>query len=76
MSKRIRNRLREYRLKAGLRQVDVAERLGFKSTERISRWEKGQAYPHMVNLFKLGRLYSVEPQALYPLTEPAPDISV
>ncbi len=49
----------------GLRQVDVTCALGFSSTDRISKWEEGLAYPHMLNLIKLSRLYGVEPEELY-----------
>ncbi len=63
---KIPNTLREHRLKAGLLQSDVARELGFKSTDRISRWEQGQTYPHVVNLFKMARLYGVKAEYLYP----------
>ena len=61
----IPNRLREHRKHAELRQLDVAKALGLGSTDRISRWEKGLTFPHVVNLFKLARLYDVAPQELY-----------
>lgn len=57
--------LRFYRKQAGLRQVDVAARLGLTSTDRISHWEKGKTFPHLVNLFKLSVLYKVPAQELY-----------
>ena len=63
--KQIPNALREYRQKAGLRQLDVAEKLGFSTTDRISRWEQGLTFPHVVNLFKLSMLYKTTPQDLY-----------
>ncbi len=49
----------------GLRQLDVACKLGFTTTDRISHWEKGQAYPSIVNLFKLAGIYNCMPQDLY-----------
>lgn len=64
-TKPIPNTLREHRIKAGLRQLDVAHKLGFVSTDRISKWEKGLTYPHVVNLFKLASLYGVQPHDLY-----------
>lgn len=63
--KQIPNTLRDHREKAGLRQLDVAEKLGFSTTDRISRWEQGLTFPHVVNLFKLSSLYKVTPQELY-----------
>ena len=60
------NNLREFRLKAGLRQIDVAEHLGFSSSDRISHWENGQAYPSVPNLAKLCVLYGTSLQEIYP----------
>ncbi len=61
----IPNTLKERRKQAGLRQMDVANTLGFHSIDRICRWEKGRAYPHVRNLFKLSKLYGVKPHELY-----------
>lgn len=61
----ISNTLREHRKKANLKQSDVAHALGLKSTDRISRWEQGLTYPHVVNLFKLCKIYKVLPHELY-----------
>jgi transcriptional regulator with XRE-family HTH domain len=62
---KIPNNLKECRNRAKLRQIDVAEALGFKTTDRISRWEKGRAYPHIVNVFKMARLYQVTVEELF-----------
>jgi transcriptional regulator with XRE-family HTH domain len=59
------NSLRFYRKQAGLRQVDVAARLGFTSTDRISHWEKGTAFPCVTNLFRLSALYKTIAENLY-----------
>ena len=64
--KKIPNKLKEYRLRMGLAQVDVANHLGFRSTDRISRWEAGLTYPHVVNLKKLAKLFKVSMEELYP----------
>jgi transcriptional regulator with XRE-family HTH domain len=61
----IPNSLRSYRKQAGLRQVDVAARLGFTSYERISHWENGLAFPSVTNLFRIAALYHVLPHELY-----------
>jgi transcriptional regulator with XRE-family HTH domain len=61
----IPNTLRIERKRAGLTQRDVARKLGFASTDRICRWEKGQTFPHVLNLFKLCGLYHVLPHQLY-----------
>jgi len=55
-----------YRRQAGLRQIDVARKLGHTSSDRISHWEKGLAVPGLTNLFKLSIIYAVSPENLYP----------
>jgi len=57
--------LRVYRKQAGLRQIDVAARLGLKNTDRMSHWEKGTAFPCVTNLFRLSAIYKVPAQDLY-----------
>lgn len=57
MYKRIPNTLRKYRRSMGLKQQDVAKLLGIKSSSRISRWEKGEGTPNLVNAMKLAILY-------------------
>lgn len=59
------NALRFYRKQKGLSQGDVAGYLGFKSTDRISRWEKGIAYPHVLNAIKLENLYGASIKDFY-----------
>jgi transcriptional regulator with XRE-family HTH domain len=54
-----------HRKAAGLRQLDVAKFLGFESTDRISRWEKGTAVPHLANALKLSLLYKAPVHELY-----------
>jgi transcriptional regulator with XRE-family HTH domain len=65
IQKPIPNNLRSYREKAGLRQVDVAKRLGFTSYDRICHWEKGRMLPSLPNLLKLAVLYKVPIEKLY-----------
>jgi len=60
------NHLREYRKRMGLRQRDVAMKLGILGTDRISRWEKGLAYPSVPNLLKMAAIYRVHAEVLYP----------
>jgi transcriptional regulator with XRE-family HTH domain len=59
------NMLRFYRKQAGLRQIDVAAKLGFTSYDRISHWEHGVGFPCVTNLFKLSVLYKVPVHELY-----------
>jgi len=63
---KIENKLKECRLKAGLTQFDVMIKLGFRSTDRVSKWENGNGMPGVINLFKLAEIYKALPQDLYP----------
>lgn len=65
MTQPIPNTLRLVRKQAKMTQLEVARKLGFGSTDRICRWEKGRTFPHIVNLFKLCALYQVLPHQLY-----------
>ena len=61
----IPNTLREHRKRMKLTQNQVAQALGLQYTDRISRWEQGLTYPHVVNLFKLAKLFQVSAEKLY-----------
>ena len=60
-----KNNLRDIRVSLGLKQTDVAAMLGHASPDRISHWEKGVAFPGVVNLFKLSLIYRVPPEQMY-----------
>ena len=60
------NNLKKYRKEKNLTQKQVAEQLGMQCEDRISHWEKGQSVPSIQNLFKLCRIYSVDPREIYP----------
>lgn len=49
----------------GLRQSDVAKKLGFTSSDRISEWEQGKTFPHVINLLKLSVIFNLLPHELY-----------
>jgi transcriptional regulator with XRE-family HTH domain len=61
---RIPNRLKKYRLLAGMTQKKVASLLNVR-TACISRWEKGSRYPGIEDVLKLGFLYQTLPNHLY-----------
>lgn len=65
----IQNSLRFYRIQKGLTQWQVAAHLGFKSIDRISKWEHGVKYPHVTNLFKLAKLYEVSSDRFYDIID-------
>jgi transcriptional regulator with XRE-family HTH domain len=60
------NNLKEFRLKAGLTQKQVAEMLGMQCEDRLSHWEKGQSMPSVKNLFTLAKVYKALPHTLFP----------
>ena len=62
---RIPNSLKRYRRLAGYSQKEVAQALGLKHTNYISRWEKGFNYPAIEYLFRLSFLYKTFPNHLY-----------
>jgi len=59
------NNLKEYRLKAGLTQKQVATLLGVNCEKRICHWEKGKNIPNLINPLKLSILYKATPVHLY-----------
>lgn len=64
--KTISNNLKECRTASGLSQIEVAEKLGLESHDRISKWEYGRMYLHMVNLLKLSLIDGKKVEELYP----------
>ena len=63
--KNIPNCLRKYRRARGLKQKEVAEILGLKSTSMISRWEKGICLPSPLIILKLALVYRTLVDALF-----------
>ena len=64
-NKRIPNSLRKYRKARGLKQKEVANILGLKSSSMISRWERGHSLPQPVTIFKMAVLYHTMADALF-----------
>jgi len=60
-----KNNLKKLRLERNLTQQDVAQLLGHKYQDRISRWEQGQSVPHIKNLMKLSEVFEVPIDHLY-----------
>jgi len=59
------NNLKEFRIKAGYTQKQVASLLGMQCEDRLSHWERGQAMPSVSNLLKLCRIYGVKVEEVY-----------
>lgn len=62
------NNLKEYRLKCGLTQKQVAQYLGLTNEVSICHWEQGKNIPNLFNLFKLSNLYAISSEELYSQT--------
>jgi transcriptional regulator with XRE-family HTH domain len=62
---RFPNKLRFYRHCSEYSQKKVARMLGLADTSLLSRWEHGKAYPSLVQVFRLARMYHVTPQQLF-----------
>ncbi len=56
---------KKLRLKSGLSQLDVAAKLGFKSGQIVSNWERGACYPPSESLPELAKLYNVSLRAFF-----------
>jgi transcriptional regulator with XRE-family HTH domain len=63
--KKIPNALRRYREEAGLSQQKVAHLLNLKNNTLISRWERGEALPCLVNACKLSKFYGTSLDMLF-----------
>jgi len=61
---RFPNRIREYRLKAGLSQARLAKLLG-RHPDTISDWERGKALPSVPVLFRMAKTLATLAEALY-----------
>ena len=61
---RFPNRIRYFRVQAGLSQRQLGTRIR-KGREVISAWERGLYLPSMRNVFRLARTFSVTVEQLY-----------
>lgn len=63
-SPRFPNRIREYRLKAGLSQRKLAEILG-RGRNAVSSWERGLTLPSVPRLLRMAKVLDTLGEALY-----------
>jgi transcriptional regulator with XRE-family HTH domain len=61
---RFPNRIRRYRLQAGLTQRSLAQQIGQRRAS-VSAWERGRHLPTVPNLFRLARALSTLAESLY-----------
>lgn len=62
--KRLPNLLRKHRKVQGATEQEVGRILGTRRS-RVSRWERGDCLPSLVNALKLAALYHVMVEALF-----------
>lgn len=54
--KAIGERINQLRKDNNLRVIDVAEYMGFESTQAVYKWQRGESLPTVDNLYALSRL--------------------
>lgn len=64
-SPRFPNKIREYRIKAGLSQRKLGEHLG-RGRNAVSSWERGQTLPNAPRLLRMAKLLGTLAEGLYP----------
>lgn len=57
--------LRRYRRTRGLKQSEVAKRMGLCDSSLISRWETGFSLPDLENAIKLADIYDLTVDELF-----------
>ena len=58
------NQIRNYRIAAGLSQVELGARIG-RTRSVVSAWERGRYLPSVTNLFLLARALDTLGESLY-----------
>lgn len=58
------NKIREYRLKAGLSQRKLASSLG-RGKDAVSSWERGLSLPNVPRLMRMAKLLGTLAESLY-----------
>jgi len=61
---RFPNKIREYRLKAGLSQRKLAAMLG-RGKDAVSSWERGLTLPNVPRLLKMAKILGTLAESLY-----------
>lgn len=64
LSPRFPNKIREYRLKAGLSQRKLARLVG-RGRNAVSSWERGLTLPNVPRLLKMAKILGTLAESLY-----------
>lgn len=57
--------LKKLRIKAGLKQKEVALKLGYSTPQFISNWERGISSPPVKSIKQLACIYKTSPEKLF-----------
>lgn len=68
---KLHERIKENRVRCGLSQEKLAERMGV-SRQAVTKWEQGKSAPSTENLFRLAEVFGTTVDLLLPREEPAP----
>lgn len=59
--------LKNKRMASGLSQIEVAEKLGYSTSQFVSNWERGVASPPVKTLRRLATMYKIPVKEIYNL---------
>jgi DNA-binding XRE family transcriptional regulator len=62
---RASHNLKLYRIKAGLTQLELAQKLGVKERV-ITFWETGRSQPHIEQAVDIAKILEAEPKEIFP----------
>jgi Predicted transcriptional regulators len=54
----VKDRIKKYRLRAGLTQAELAEKMGYERQSTASMWETGDSMPNPRLLPEIAKLYN------------------
>lgn len=69
----IGNRIRMLRERKGIDQLQLAEKLGYKSQSTISKWESGTNLPTGKKLIELAQILGTSTNEILGMVEPLPE---
>lgn len=62
------NFLKEKRIRAGLSQKEVAEKLGYSTAQFVSNWERGLSAPPVETLKLIAEMYNIDLDEVFQVT--------
>jgi len=62
---KVSHNLKLHRIKAGLTQLELAQKLGVKERV-ITFWETGRSQPHIEQVMDIAKILETEPKEIFP----------